>query len=445
MQSVITKEMLEGFSAEFEKNHANRALMNAVVKNGIKASADSFSARRETRHEFSVTVETGEITNQKSSGRCWMFAALNVMRLEVMKKLNLKTFEFSQNYSLFWDKLEKSNYFLESIIETADEPLDGRLVHHLLTDPLCDGGQWDMFANIVEKYGAVPKDAMPESAASSATAEMNGYMTAKLREFACRLRKAVKDGASEDELSEMKKEMLDTVYRMLCISLGTPPEKFTFETRDKDNGFVRIADITPQDFYKEYVGLNMDDYVSVINAPTADKPYERMYTVSYLGNIKGGRDVLYLNLPAEELKKMAIAQLKDGNAVWFGSDVGQSSSREGGLMDLDIYDVESLFGTGFGMDKAQRLDYGESLMTHAMVLTGVNLDEDGSPNRWRVENSWGKDAGKDGFYVMTDRWFDEYTYQVVVNKKYLTEDQRKLLDTEPIALKPWDPMGSLAR
>ena len=190
---------------------------------------------------------------------------------------------------------------------------------------------------------------------------------------------------------------------------------------------------------------HMDDYVSIINAPTADKPYERMYTVSYLGNIKGGRDVAYLNLPAEELKRMAIAQMKDGNAVWFGSDVGQSSSKDGGLMDLDVHDVEDLFSTEFTMDKAQRLDYGESLMTHAMVLTGVNLNEEGKPNRWRVENSWGKDAGKDGYYVMTDRWFDEYTYQVVVNKKYLTDDQRKLLETEPIVLKPWDPMGSLAR
>ena len=403
MQSVITGEMLQGFEEKFEKDPVNRVAMNAAVKNGINASADNFRARRDTRHDFSVKVETGEITDQKSSGRCWMFAALNVMRLEVMKKLNLKTCELSQSYSLFWDKLEKTNYFLESIIE------------------------------------------MPESASSSATAEMNKYLTCKLREFACTLREAVKGGASEDDLASMKEEMLSTVYRMLCICLGTPPKKFTYETRDKDDKFVRVADITPQDFYREYVGLDMDDYVSVINAPTADKPYERMYTVSYLGNIKGGRDVAYLNLPAEELKRMAIAQMKDGNAVWFGSDVGQSSSREGGLMDLDVHDVEDLFSTEFTMDKAQRLDYGESLMTHAMVLTGVNLDEEGKPNRWRVENSWGKDAGKDGYYVMTDRWFDEYTYQVVVNKKYLTDDQRKLLETEPIELKPWDPMGSLAR
>lgn len=445
MQSEITREMLQSFEEKFYQEPVNKVAMNAVVKNGINASADNFQARRDTRHEFSITVETGEITNQKSSGRCWMFAALNVMRLEVMKKLNLATCELSQNYSLFWDKLEKTNYFLESIIETADEPLDGRLVHHLLTDPLCDGGQWDMFANIVEKYGVVTKDAMPESASSSATGELNKYLTCKLREFACRLRNEIEGGADEKDIAAMKEEMLSTVYRILCIALGTPPKTFTYETRDKDKKFVRVADITPQDFFREYVGLDMNDFVSVINAPTADKPYENMYTVSYLGNIKGGRDVSYINLPADELKRMAIAQLKDGNAVWFGSDVGQSSSRDGGLMDLDIHGVEELFTTEFSMDKAQRLDYGESLMTHAMVLTGVNIDEEGKPNRWRVENSWGKDAGKDGFYVMTDRWFDEYTYQIVINKKYLTDDQRKILDKEPIVLKPWDPMGSLAK
>lgn len=302
-----------------------------------------------------------------------------------------------------------------------------------------------MFANLVEKYGVVPKDAMPESAASSQTAEMDRYLTRKLREFACALREAYAKGEKVEALRARKEEMLETIYRMLCISLGTPPKKFTYETRDKDKKFIRISDITPQEFYKQYVGLDMDDYISLINAPTADKPYYKMYTVQYLGNVKGARQVKYFNLPAEELKLAAIAQLKDGKAVWFGSDVGQSSSRVGGLLDLNVYDSASLFGTDFPMTKAQRLDYGESLMTHAMVLTGVNLDEDGKPTRWRVENSWGKDAGKEGYYVMSDRWFDEYTYQIVVNKKYLTQQQRTIIDEEPIKLKPWDPMGSLAK
>lgn len=445
MQRQLTKETEAKFEERFSAYSKNRVAMNAVVKNGINAAAENFAAVRQTRHEFSVSVETGKITNQKASGRCWMFAALNVMRLEVMEKLNLESIELSQNYPLFYDKLEKSNYFLENIIETLDEPLEGRLVSHLLTDPLCDGGQWDMFANLVEKYGAVPKDAMPESAASSQTAEMDRYLTRKLREFACTLREAHKAGQTEEELRNKKEEMLETVYRMLCISLGTPPERFTYETRDKDKKFIRISDITPQEFYKKYICMDMNDYISLINAPTADKPYNRMYTVQYLGNVKGGRDVKYLNLPSEELKKAAIAQLCDGKAVWFGSDVGQSSNRTGGLLDLDAYDLSDLFGTDFPMTKAQRLDYGESLMTHAMVLTGVNIDENGKPNRWRVENSWGKDVGKDGYFVMSDRWFDEYTYQIVVNKKYLSDEQRALLAEEPIKLKPWDPMGSLAK
>ena len=330
-------------------------------------------------------------------------------------------------------------------MKPLDEPLEGRLLAYLLSDPLCDGGQWDMFASLVEKYGVVPKDAMPESAASSQTAEMDRYLTRKLREFACTLREEHEAGQPEASLRSRKEEMLSTIYRMLCISLGTPPQSFTYETRDKDKKFVRISDITPQDFYKEYVGLDMDDYISLINAPTADKPYGRMYTVQFLGNVKGGREVRYLNLPAEELKRAAIAQLKDGKAVWFGSDVGKCSSRQGGLLDLDVYDAAGLFDTEFPLTKAQRLDYGESLMTHAMVLTGVNLDDKERPLRWRVENSWGKEAGKDGYYVMSDRWFDEFTYQVVVNKKYLTDEQQAMLATEPIVLKPWDPMGSLAR
>lgn len=445
MQTEITRDIIRSFSERFEGDRNGRVAMNAVVKNGINAASEDFRTVRRTRHEFSVKIDTGEITDQQRSGRCWMFAALNVMRLEVMGNLNLKTMELSQNYPMFWDKFEKTNYFLENILDTMEEPLDGRLMNFLLKDPLCDGGQWDMFAALVEKYGVVPKDAMPETAASSTTAELNRYLTYKLREFACELRESCQAGQSVESLRERKEEMLFTVYRMLCISLGTPPERFTYETRDKDGKFIRVEDCTPLEFYEKYVGLNLDDYVSVINAPTADKPYERMYTVQFLGNVKGGRPVRYLNLPSTELKTAAAAQLKDGKAVWFGSDVGQCNSRAHGLLDLEIMDLENLFDTQFLMNKAQRLDYGESLMTHAMVLTGVNLTEAGETERWRVENSWGKEAGKEGYYVMSDPWFDEFTYQVVVHKKYLTDEQQKLLSSEPLVLAPWDPMGSLAR
>ena len=445
MSQEITKEQIAAFDADFSAQRANRVAMNAVTNNGLLASAIRREAVEQDVHEYSISLEQGEICNQKQSGRCWMFAALNTLRYQVMKKYDLKTFELSQAYLFFWDKLEKSNYFLESILETLDEPSNGRLISHLVSAPLNDGGQWDMLCNLINKYGLVPKAAMPESVISSATQEMNSYMTEKLREFACILRKAHKDGASIEQLRQQKEEMLATIYNMLCISLGKPPKNFDFEYRDKDGNFHRDCGLTPKSFYDKYIGVNVNDYISLINAPTEDKPFFKSYSVSYLGNVKEGRPVKYVNLPIEELKKAAIAQMQDGEPVWFGCDVGKRGSRTGGILDLDIYDLDGLFGTHFGMNKAERLEYGQSQMTHAMVFQGVNLDENGNPNRWRVENSWGEDACKDGYYVMSDRWFEEYTYQIVVNKKYLPKEVVEIFESEPIMLEPWDPMGSLAR
>ena len=444
MDSSISQNLLDQLEKRFDENPGNRMAMNAAVSCGICASSRNYVTEREIPHEFSISLEQGTVTNQKRSGRCWMFAALNCMRFQVIKKQNLEDFELSQSYPLFYDKLEKANYFLESILDTLDEPTDGRLIAHLLAAPLNDGGQWDMLCSIVEKYGLVPKMAMPESVSSSATQEMVSYMTEKLREYACVLRKGHKAGKSMEQLKKEKEAMMETVYRMLCISLGKPPRTFTFEYRDKDGNFHREANLTPKAFYEKYVGLRLDDYVSVINAPTEDKPFYRSYTVQYLGNVKEGRPVKYVNLPIEEMKQAAIAQLKDGEPVWFGCDVGKRSFRDGGLMDTGIYDVETLFDTDFPMTKAERLEYGQSLMTHAMVFQGVNLDENGRPDRWRVENSWGEEAGKKGYFVMSDRWFDEYNYQVVVNKKYLSPKALEAYEMEPVRLNPWDPMGSLA-
>ena len=445
MNKEITLEQLASYETAFDSDRANRIAMDAATKNGVNNAAMRFENAREMRHTFNISLEQGDITNQKQSGRCWMFAALNTMRFRIIKKLGVKTFELSQNYALFFDKLEKSNYFLESILETLNEPTAGRLVTYLLSGPLGDGGQWDMLCNLINKYGLVPKAAMPESVISSATQEMNSYMTEKLREFACILRKAHKDGASIEQLRQQKEEMLATIYNMLCISLGKPPKSFDFEYRDKDGNFHRDCGLTPKSFYDKYIGVNVNDYISLINAPTEDKPFFKSYSVSYLGNVKEGRPVKYVNLPIEELKKAAIAQMQDGEPVWFGCDVGKRGSRTGGILDLDIYDLDGLFGTHFGMNKAERLEYGQSQMTHAMVFQGVNLDENGNPNRWRVENSWGEDACKDGYYVMSDRWFEEYTYQIVVNKKYLPKEVVEIFESEPIMLEPWDPMGSLAK
>ena len=437
-------EQIQAFDQAFSADRANLVAMDAVVNNGMLKTAKNRTAVSEDVHEYSIHLEQGDITAQKSSGRCWMFAALNTFRFKVIHDLNLKTFELSQAYPFFYDKLEKSNYFLESILETLDEPTNGRLISYLLQAPVGDGGQWDMFCNLVEKYGLVPKSAYPESTISSASREMNTYLTEKLRGNACILRKKHAEGASLEELKEIKTKMLEEIYRMLCICLGQPPKTFDFEYTDKDGNYHRDCGMTPKSFYEKYVGINLADYVSLINAPTADKPYGRSYTVAFLGNVKEGRIVRYLNLPSEELKKAAIAQLKDGEPVWFGCDVGKRSERESGLMDLNIYNLEQLLGFRFEMNKAERLDYGQSQMTHAMVFQGVNLDDEGKPNRWRVENSWGEEPGKKGYYLMTDEWFDEYMYQVVVNKKYLSEEQIRAYEAEPKMLEPWDPMGSLA-
>ncbi len=445
MDSYISAADLEKFQQAFDADPANTVAMNAVTANGVGAAAKNVEAQKKYPYAFNVEVESGKVCNQKQSGRCWMFASLNVMRLDIMEKLNLENMELSQNYPLFYDKLEKSNYFLENILKTLDEPTSGRVMAFLLRDPLGDGGQWDMFRSLVAKYGVVPKEVMPETEVSSATRELTVYMTKKLREFACRLRGACGEGADAEQLRAMKDDMMATIYRMLVIALGRPPVRFSWNTRDKDKHYVGVKDITPQEFFEEYVGWDLDDYVTVINAPTADKPYGKTFTVQYLGNVSGGKyPVKYLNLPAEDLKSLAVRQLQDGKTVWFGSDVGQFSDRKLGILACDALSVDRLFGTEFGMTKAERLDYGESLMTHAMVLTGVELDEAGQPVRWKVENSWGDEIGDKGYFVMSDEWFSEFVYQILLEKKYFSPEQAEAFAQEPIELAPWDPMGSLA-
>lgn len=442
--NYITQGMLDDFHKKFGKDTKNQVAMNAVVMSGIEKTAADFQSIRRNRNVFSLNLKQGDITDQKMSGRCWMFAALNIMRFDLIKKYNLKNFEFSQSFPLFYDKLEKANYFLEAMLENLDEPLNGRLISYLLVSPLNDGGQWDMFANLINKYGAVPKDVMPESFSSSKTRGMNYYLTAKLREFACCLRTEHEKGAELESLYGMKEQMMYEIYQILCICLGTPPETFDFEIEDKDGTFICDRGITPKEFYDKYVGWNLDETISLIHAPTKDKPFQKCYTVKYLGNVKEGKEIRYLNLEMEYLKSAAVHQLKAGKQVWFGADVDHGMLFEEGVMDYEAYNAKALFGTEFGLSKGQRLDYGESMMNHAMVLTGVNLDEQGRPDRWKVENSWGKEKGKEGYYVMSDGWFDEYVFQIVAEKQYLSEEIRPYCELPLIQLEPWDPMGSLA-
>lgn len=437
---------IQSFAADFNSNPANKAILNALTAESISKVGVNREMLTRLDHSYSHKLKNSEpITNQKNSGRCWLFAGLNVFRYEAMEKLNVEKFEFSQNYPLFWDKFEKSNYFLEAILNTLDEPTNGRLIMHLVANPIQDGGQWDMFVNIIKKYGVVPKSVMPETESSSATGSMTAAITAKLREYAAELRAKHAEGASVDDLRERKVAMMNTIYRMLCLHLGQPPVSFYWQWNDKDNKFHREGSITPQDFYEKYVGFDLDSMVCLINAPTADKPYSKLFTVDYLGNVVEGEIIRYLNVEIDVMKQAASQQIAEGGKpVWFGCDVGKLLGRESGIMAEDTYDYESIYGEPFTADKATRLDYGQSLMTHAMVFTGVNLDENGQPTKWRVENSWDDKNGDKGFYLMTDAWFSEYMYEVVVSKQYVAEELLKVLDSEPIHLAPWDPMGALA-
>ena len=445
--TCVTPDDLAVFQATFHTDRANIIAKNAVSSVGIRAAARTPEGIAANGMSWDLEVSTGERTDQKRSGRCWMFASLNTYRYRTMKKYNLKSFEFSEAYPLFFDKLEKSNWFLENIIDTVEEPLSGRLVAYLLTDPVSDGGQWDMFRALVKKYGVVPKEAMPETACSSNTREMDKYLTRYLRSCAKLLRDSAEAGVRSDLMVAMKKHMMDEVYHLLVTCLGEPPVSFDVRLRDKDDKVVLSGTFTPQEFFAEAAGMELDDYISLISAPTADKPFGHTYTVSRLGNVVEAGGVRYLNLAPQRLKEVAIAQLRDELPVWFGCDVDQSYVREEGIMDRAALDIDTLFGFPVEtcLNKADRLDYGESMMTHAMVLEGVRFDADGKPELWKVENSWGKDHARDGFNTLADEWFDEYVYQVVVDKKYLTDEERAVYDTEePTVLEPWDPMGSLA-
>ena len=419
---------------------------NAAVRGEVIDLAMDWEAFRKIDHSFSEMV-TGQmpITNQKSSGRCWGFAGLNLFRIYLGRKYNLKQFEFSQNYFMFCDKLEKSNYFLESIIRSASESWDSRLVMHLLADPIQDGGQWHMFINLIHKYGVVPQTEMPESFQSSKSMRMNRMIARKLREFAKTLRDFHAKGQSIKDLRAIKKEMLRSIYQILTISLGTPPESFDWQVRDKDNKFHRFQNLTPKTFFNDHVGLNLSDYVCLINCPMSDKSYNEVYTVDFLGNIVEGEIIRYLNLSSNALKTAAVKSIQDDNPVWFGCDVGKHFHRDLGVMDMDLFDFNLFYGMDFPMTKADRLEYGDSAMTHAMVFTGVDLDAKGRVKKWRVENSCGEKRGDKGYDIMTGSWFDEYNYEVVVHKDYLPKDLLSLYQKDPISLPPWDPMGALAR
>ena len=441
--SALSYDHIASFQQSFRANPAYRLAQNAVTQTSVDDIALNRDVVTSIDHSFSTTLDEWGVTHQKRSGRCWMFAGLNLCRPGAMAKLNLKSFEFSQNYLLFWDKLEKANYFLEAILETADRPADERTVHWLLGNLLSDGGQWNMFVNLIHKYGVVPKSAMPETESSSNTMSMNAVLKLKLREAARTLREAIAKGATVDAVRETKHAFLNVIYRILAIHLGTPPATFDWQWLDKDRAFHRDGTLTPQEFAARYITLPLDEYVCLVHDPRDTSPYGRTFTVEYLGNVWEGGITRYLNVEIDVLKDIAMRTLLDGEPVWFGCDVGKMMRRDMGIWDTKLFDYESVYDTQFPLNKAGRLVYRQTQMTHAMLFTGINI-VDGTPRRWRVENSWGEDNGQKGFYLMNDSWFDEYLFEISARRSALPPALRAALDEAPIVLPAWDPMGSLA-
>ena len=428
-----------------EEESAKVALArNAATQVGIEAASLNREKIQHTSTAVSHRLDDWKATSQKKSGRCWLFSSLNFLRSRARESLGVKNFEFSQSYVFFWDKFERANWFLTDIIATSDEPLDGRLVQFLLGDVLGDGGQWDMAVSVYMKYGLVPKEVMPESEASTNSRPMNARLRAVLHIGALRLREAIAAGASAEEVDTQRRKILADVWKILVVCLGEPPVRFNWQWRDDEGNFHRDGEITPHEFYERHVGVDLSEYICLVDDPRPENPKGSMETVEHLGNVVGGRPIRYLNAPVEEIKRIAAAQIAAGEAVWFGADVSQPYDRGLGFFVTGIHDYDGLFDVDFSSTKLERVRSGESAMDHAMLFTGVDLDEAGQPRAWRVENSWGDEPGDSGFFTMDDQWFTDNVFEVVVPKSALPEDLAAAVDSEPIVLPAWDPMGTLA-
>ena len=441
MGKTITRKQVVELRKEFDAEPSNKVAQNAVTNVQLPDLTLNRDLVQDIDDSFSIKLDDWKVTAQMRTGRCWLFATLNLFRVGAMKKMKLKNFEFSQAHIHFWDKFERSNHLLEAIIETSDRPVDDRTIHFLLSDPIGDGGQWNMATNLVRKHGLVPKTAYPESNSSSATRWMNAELKDILRSSASEIRAIIDGGGTVEEARAHKEKRIADIWRMLCIHLGTPPKTFNWQWRDKDGEFHRNGRMTPQQFAAEFVDIEWEDYVCIVNDPRNE--YYRTYTVDFLQNVAGGPPVVYLNVPSKEMKAITQKLLEDGIPVWMGCDVGKEMDRKRGLWDADLFDVEGLYGVEYGMDKADRLRHHQTMMTHAMLFTGVDV-VNGRPRRWRVENSWGQDTGQKGYYTMNDSWYDQYMFEIAAPKDYLTEKMLEGLETEPVVLPAWDPMGSLA-
>lgn len=436
---AITKQELASLRKGYLADDTSRIVRNALTEHDVDKISSVFEAGNENPNIFSIDLETMPVTDQQASGRCWIFSALNILRELMAKKYHIKSFELSQNYIAFYDKLEKVNWFMNCVMEEKEEALDSRKLQWLLDNGISDGGQWDMVVSLIKKYGICPKTAMRETFTSSHTRHMNAILNQRLRRFALDVKKA----GTKEEAEKLRSEVLEECYRLIADCFGVPPVEFAFEYRDEKKKFHAHYGVTPLQFYQEYLAEDLDDYAVIINAPTKDKPYYKMYSVQYIGNVVSGNEVRYLNLPMKELKEAIIRQMKDGLPVWFGCDCSKDGDREKGLWDDQAFDYAGTFGMKLDMTKAEMLDGRHSSMNHAMVLTGVNLVDE-KPNRWKIENSWGEKHANKGYYICSDTWFDKYVFEAAVHRKYLSAKARKALNGRVKVLDPWDPFGTLA-
>ncbi len=432
----ISEAMLERIRSGYAATPEQKAVKNALASNSIAALAVNSENLAMCDTHFSHRVTTRGITNQKSSGRCWLFTGLNVLRAKMIREYDLPEFEFSQNYCSFYDLLEKSNLFLQAVIDTRDAGLDDRKVDWLMKNPIGDGGQFTGVSNLIMKYGVVPKSAMPETYQSDNTSGMTSILKQKLREYALELR-----AMQPAKIQDRKTEMLTEIYRILVECLGVPPTEFEWTYYDKSGNEVTRRTYTPKSFYDEFIGEDLErNYVMIMNDPSRE--YGKVYEIEYDRHVYDGENWLYVNLPIERIKEIAIASIKDNTAMYFSCDVGKFMDRAKGTLDLKNFDYESLFATSFPMDKRERIQTFASGSSHAMTLIAVDLNEAEDPVKWMVENSWGASSGYQGCLIMTDEWFDEYMFRLVAERKYVPEDVLKMLDQKPTLLPAWDPMFS---
>ncbi|MFY9228028.1 MAG: C1 family peptidase [Candidatus Microsaccharimonas sp.] len=441
MTHPITPTLLKSFADTLQTNAPSHTILQrAVTTNGINEASENNALSGLYTTIFSDEVETGGVTDQKSSGRCWLFATLNILRHQIAVDFKMDDLELSQSYSYFWDKLEKSNSFLEDVIANTNKPLDDRYNEYIFNDPQGDGGWWQYSAAIIAKYGIVPKSAMPEAKATSSSGQLNTLLNRKLRKGALELRTLITNKATDQAVRKVKEGLLQDIYQFLTIAIGTPPTSFSFAYKDKDKKFHRDVNITPLEFLKKYTHNNLDEYVAVMNDPSADKSYNQLYEFEGQGNVVEGIKTSFLNLDMQALRDLSLKQIKAGESIWFGCDVRTDTNKKG-FMSLDVYDFEGTFGVDFSMDKAQRLATRDTSVNHAMTITGVDVIKD-KPVQWKVENSWGDEVGTKGFYTMTNDWFNKNGYVIVIRKDLLTSEQRKALDKDPIVMPRWDPLNS---